>query len=422
MYKDVKFKDSFIVTLHNDLVQADFTDNYTMIEQKVLYTVLSNIEPHDIEPIIYRMRIKDFCDYFNIEKRNYRYFKEVAIALKRKVIGLKNKDTKERNRFISWFGVCEYVDKEGYIEFELSNHIKPYLINLRNNFTKLRLDILLGFKYTYSLRLYQLLNKWSFKGEYTVNTDEFRHLIGIPIKKKVNGKPIFKLEKYNHLKTKAIEPSLKEINNLTDYKVKLVENKKRRKITSITIVINRKKVVRDIKRKKDQQEKEKNEKGYGKEINKTYTYDKTQRMYVNNITNEHVLFHGAERAKAIIFFNEIENMKAEALYKIENLLLKIMKYREYDIPKEMYILCNHTKNADSIRSNEAFIISKLNEVLKGLNENKDVKDVSMERMLNIRSEVLPEWWFDALREEISNENSGESYNEEILKILKRHSS
>src|SRR5699024_11396692 len=35
MYKDVKFKDSFIVTLHNDLVQADFTDNYTMIEQKV---------------------------------------------------------------------------------------------------------------------------------------------------------------------------------------------------------------------------------------------------------------------------------------------------------------------------------------------------------------------------------------------------
>src|SRR5699024_7272617 len=339
MYKDVKFKDSFIVTLHNDLVQADFTDNYTMIEQKVLYTVLSNIEPHDIEPIIYRMRIKDFCDYFNIEKRNYRYFKEVAIALKRKVIGLKNKDTKERNRFISWFGVCEYVDKEGYIEFELSNHIKPYLINLRNNFTKLRLDILLGFKYTYSLRLYQLLNKWSFKGKYTVNTDEFRHLIGIPIKKKVNGKPIFKLEKYNHLKKKAIEQSLKEINNLKDNKVKIVENKTRkikkkkktRKKKTKKIIIERKKEVSKKKKKKDQQEKEKNEKGYGKEFNKTYTYDKTQRMYVNNITNEHVLFHGAERAKAIIFFNEIENMKAEALYKIENLLLKIMKYREYDI-------------------------------------------------------------------------------------------
>src|SRR5699024_938360 len=137
---------------------------------------------------------------------------------------------------------------------------------------------------------------------------------------------------------------------------------------------------------------------------------------------EHVLFHGAERAKAIIFFNEIKNMKDEALYKIENIMLKIMKYREYNIPKEKKILCNDTKNTDSIRSNKTFIISKLNEVLKGLNENKDVKDVSMERMLNIRSEVLPEWWFDALREKISNENSGESYNEEMLKILKRHSS
>src|SRR5699024_7912756 len=175
-------------------------------------------------------------------------------------------------------------------------------------------------------------------------------------------------------------------------------------------------------RKKDQQEKEKNEKGNGKEFNKTYTYDKTQRMYVNNITNEQVLFHGAERAKAIIFFNEIENMKAEALYKIENLMMKIKKYNEYYIQKETYIMCNHTKNADNITSNEAFIISKLNEVLNGLNKNKDVKDVSMERMLNIRSEVLPEWWFYALREEISNKNSGESYNEEMLKILKRHSS
>src|SRR5699024_5341986 len=99
------------------------------------------------------------------------YFKEVAIALKRKVIGLKNKDTKERNRFISWFGVCEYVDKEGYIEFELSNHIKPYLINLRNNITKLRLDIILGFKYTYSLRLYQVLKQQYLKGEYKEHTD-----------------------------------------------------------------------------------------------------------------------------------------------------------------------------------------------------------------------------------------------------------
>src|SRR5699024_3533902 len=83
-------------------------------------------------------------------------------------------------------------------------------------------------------------------------------------------------EKYNHLKTKAIEPSLKEINNLTDYKVKLVENKTGRKITSLTFVIDRKKVVSDIKRKKDQQEKEKNEKGYGKEFNKTYKYDKNK--------------------------------------------------------------------------------------------------------------------------------------------------
>lgn len=419
MYKNVEFNNSFIVTLHNDLIQADFTNNYTMIEQRILYSVLSNIEPHESsEEIIYRLRIQDFCDYFNIEKRNYAYFRNVAKELKEKTIGVENKIGEKQNKFIGWFEYCEYIDQQGYIEFELSKSIKPYLFNLEGNFTKIKLNVLLSFKYTYSLRLYQLLNKWSFRGDYTVDIEEFRYLIGIPIKRNANGKqifengkPKFKLEKYNHLKTKAIIPAMNEINELSDYKVKFKENKTGRKITSLTLSIEKKNIKKNNK-------KEEANKVYGKDFKEKYEYDSRNYYFKDRETGETVLFSGNERAKAIIVYNKIDDLNISALNQIEKLLLEIMEYKDYDIAKEMHILVNYTKSANSINNLEGFIISQMKDIITKLKQGQNVSVVSM---LNIkRQEVLPDWFFQGLKEKPDEEELAKQ-QKEMEELLEKYS-
>ncbi|MFD1926497.1 replication initiation protein [Sporosarcina siberiensis] len=419
---DIKLSKDFLVTLHNDLVQARFSDALSLNEQKILFAVLSNIQPpefdidengkrvikkpiKEIEP--FRVPIKDFTEWLEFKDPNYSAFKNTIKKLMKKIIEIQQEDGSWE--MFQWVTKSSYIAKEGVAEIKLSPELYPYLLNLENNFTTTKLNILLSFKSIYSSRLYQLVKKWEKIGSWKVEVEELKNLLGVPVLKEVNGKKEFKLAQYGHFKQRALEVSLKEVNEHSEFDVKMIEHKTVRKITSLSFIIKRKNTksntepgnspkssqVRLEGQAESDMQKGKERFGmYAESFKKAY--GSKDRKYFNRLTGENVLFDDDERVKAIILNNIFESIGNDACYAIEELLLKIINVGSFDISREIHTLFEYTRNAETINNPEAFIISKLKSLVENVLKGKtgiEIKDI-----INIRKqqkvERLPDWWFE----------------------------
>lgn len=249
--RDLKLSKDFVVTLHNDLVQARFRESLTLNEQKILFAVLSNIEPakfeidtygkkriaervEEIEP--FRIPIKEFTEWLGVTDPNYATFKRIVTKLKERSISIEQKDGSWE--VIDWISRASYKKSTGMAEIKLSDELYPYVLNLSDNFTTVRLDVILKFRSIYTTKLYQMIKKRAHFKKWKVELDELKMLIGIAHEIMRDGNVKFKsLNKYSHFKERALENALQEINTYSEYQVDYAELKTGRKITAIEFSI-----------------------------------------------------------------------------------------------------------------------------------------------------------------------------------------
>ena len=127
-----------------------------------------------------------------------------------------------------WISYIRYVEGKGYFIARINEDMKPYLLNLKEKFTKYNLDYALKMRSFYSIRIYELLSQFKNTGWRQIEIEELRNLLGIGQKH----------SRYNDLKRTIIEHSKKEINKLTDLNIEYEEIKTGRKVTSIKFIIN----------------------------------------------------------------------------------------------------------------------------------------------------------------------------------------
>lgn len=109
--------------------------------------------------------------------------------------------------------------------------LEPYLLNLKETYTKYRLGYVINFKSEYSFRLYEIMKQYEGIGERTLTIEEIRELLMIE-----NDK----YQKYNHLKVKVIQKATEEINKFSDIKIKLEkEEKEGKRVVGLVFSINR---------------------------------------------------------------------------------------------------------------------------------------------------------------------------------------
>lgn len=123
------------------------------------------------------------------------------------------------------------TDENGLIEFEVNPNLKPYLLNITNNFTSYDRHKISHLKSFYSIRLYELLKQYQDKtggGWWKVTLEKLKEILKISEKQ-------YKL--YGHLKDKVILIAQKELALKTDIKFSFEEQKKGRKIDVITFYI-----------------------------------------------------------------------------------------------------------------------------------------------------------------------------------------
>lgn len=221
------------IVKHNDLIEASY-QLPSLQEQRLIFMLLSQIRQTDEDFKTYRISVSDFSEILGVRAdRVYSEMDNITKSLVSRTISIR-KDTKSFLH-MSWLSSAKYIHGSGYVELAFDPNLKPYLLQLKNHFTQYKIDIPLHFKSIYSIRLYELLKKESFKsnsnGQFSVyfEYEKLREYFGVSKKEYLT---------FNNFKQKTIEPATREITDKTDLIIADVKyGKTGRKVTNMTFFV-----------------------------------------------------------------------------------------------------------------------------------------------------------------------------------------
>jgi plasmid replication initiation protein len=224
-----KLKNKQLVVKSNLLVEASY--RLSLQEARIILLLTSMIKKNDEDFFSYKISIKDFNNFIGIKSTgNYTRTKDITRKLRERTLIIKDPE-EDTELQIGWLSSIKYFNKQGFIELEFSPQLKPYLLNLKEFFTKYEIENIVKLNSSYAIRIYELLKQYEKIG--------YREFEIIDLKKKLNIIEN-KYNVYANFKRKVILQSQKELKEKTDIYFEFEEKKTGRKITGIKFLIYRK--------------------------------------------------------------------------------------------------------------------------------------------------------------------------------------
>lgn len=226
MAKDLVKEQQYNVVKSNDLIRNTRYD-LSFAEQKIILRLIQLIQPNDTDFKTYKFDIKEFCQICNIDYHsggNYACIKQALKGLHDKSFWFRED---KREILCSWISTAIISDGSGIIEIELHKHLKPYLLELKKNFTEYSYSYILTMKSKYSIRMYELLKSYNFMSSTTISIEDLKYNLCVD-----------SYDRFYDFKKNVIDIAVTEINNLTDIKVAYQVNKIRRLPVSIAFEIS----------------------------------------------------------------------------------------------------------------------------------------------------------------------------------------
>ena len=218
-----------LVVRHNELIESRHT--LSLQERRFMLWIVSQIKKDDEDFKVYRISVTDFIAFSGLEKSDLYYHRivEMAKSLVQRSLGIKNKEDKGFKVF-PWFYLIEYKWGEGAIEVQLHPKLKPYLLQLKEQYTAITLEYALLLRSSYSHRIYDLLKQYQDIGKRIILLSVLREMLEIDNK----------YQKYKDFRVWILETSKKEINEKTDISFDFNPIKKGRKVDAIHFTITTK--------------------------------------------------------------------------------------------------------------------------------------------------------------------------------------
>ncbi len=218
---------SLIVTQSNKLVEARY--NLPLGEQRLILTMIARIQPEDEDFKEYRIDVKEFSEFLGIDRNSvYREFHKIQKSIVSRVLVFYEDDGP---LVVGWVSSAKYLKNEGAVLLTFDPKLKPYLLQLKGNFTSSKLDMLLSFKSQYTMRVYTLLKQYEALCVREIDLKLLREMLGI--------KDQYDL--YSNFKNRILEPVKKELEQKSDIYFEYDEIKYGRSVGSIRFKIFTKK-------------------------------------------------------------------------------------------------------------------------------------------------------------------------------------
>ena len=221
-----------LVVKENTLIQHTRYD-LSLSEQKILIYIISKIMADDKDFKHINFRIHDYIQVAGVKRggSEYDYIKSSIKSLADKSWWVKNYNQKKgmyQEGLFRWIDTAEVSENSGEVDIVLSESLRPYLLDIRGNFTAFNLVNVLVLHSKYSIRLYEVFKSYLWLQRYEIDLQEFKKLLNIENK----------YSDYTELKRNVILPSIKEINKYTDLDIKFDAIKRGKKIDKLIFRIS----------------------------------------------------------------------------------------------------------------------------------------------------------------------------------------
>jgi len=160
----------------NDLIQKS-RFHLSLQEQKIILYLISKVKPNDNNFLLAEFDTTEFCNVCGIGRSGKNYA-DIASAIKLladKSIWIPIDD--KNKALLRWIDQTVINEKTGVVKVKLSDLLKPYLLQLHNNFTQFELLYTLAMKSRYSVRLYELLRSYEYKHTVVFDIGELKELV-----------------------------------------------------------------------------------------------------------------------------------------------------------------------------------------------------------------------------------------------------
>ena len=223
----------FEIRQHNAITTARY--EMTACEMDIVFYLLSLLKKEDRIGTFYRVKVTEL-QHLTGRQWNYQQFLEATSALRTREYVI------EDNKRILQVGLlasAEYIKGEGVIELEISEKIRPYLIDLKRNFTSFRLQAAFSLSSKYAKRIYQIASQWKDKSETrTFTLHDFKVMLALKDPKGIESEQYTKVSMFQKY---VLDVAVNQINQNTDLHIGYELIKKGRSFESIRFQIKQQK-------------------------------------------------------------------------------------------------------------------------------------------------------------------------------------
>nr|AAA23031.1 replicase [Campylobacter hyointestinalis] len=203
-----------IMAQSNKVITAKY--ELTEAEQKIILLAIAQVDSiKDKKFGTYKITIPELEQKIG-SKIKQAQLKETCRRLMQRVVYIENG---KNWKMFHWISTAEYIDGENTIKFKISDEMKPFLLQLKGNFTKIELENALKFNGKYTLRFYQFCMQMQNQAtkKRTFELSKLYEILQLPESLTTS---------FARFKLKVIEPSINEINTKSDIKANWEISKK----------------------------------------------------------------------------------------------------------------------------------------------------------------------------------------------------
>lgn len=201
-----------------------FSEKYDL---NIIYTIMGQIKESDLPTTLYKIAPSNISEHTGRRVRNDDFSKSVNRLLST-IFSITHEKGILKTTFIS----SADFQNDGAVTIAIDNRLRPYLFDLKKNFTIFGLHAAIALNSVYSSRLYLMLCQFRSTGEMWVKVDELRERFCL------NGeKPKFvqwaDFEKY------VLKVAWEEINEKADFQFDYELRREGRKIVAVNFKIRK---------------------------------------------------------------------------------------------------------------------------------------------------------------------------------------
>lgn len=209
--KEMVLNENLDVAIANKLINCT-VNPFTATELKILRLAIMQSSMNDTELYEYEISAKELSEFLNIDIKNlYKHMKEMIIHFHSPV--MMEDETTHRISSQSWVDHCDY--NNGTLTIKLAYGLKPYLLGLKNCFSKIKMHEYISYKSRHSIIIRELIQSKT-GGQLPRIDSPVKIAISIDELKRVTN-TAKEYEKLSRFRARVLDVAIKEINESNFY-------------------------------------------------------------------------------------------------------------------------------------------------------------------------------------------------------------